>query len=640
MNFLQTAPETTTLHSLADVERFERTPWRQRVPLADTYHLLRRACEWYGDKPALRLLTAAHADARSIDITYRDLLDRIHRTANALATTGLTPQQSVGILLPNIIETHLALWGAQTAAIAAPINPMLDPDYIARICDNEATQVLIAFGPSPDTDIWQKAVAVADRVQSIHTILQVDPSAALGMRLTPSAVDPMGPLPNRKGVRVVDFHAALAVEPGTHLRLTRQFAPGDPCAYFHTGGTTGYPKVAVHRHENQAYLASVLRAIFGEGHVILSGLPLFHVNGALVTGLSAFCSGAEVVMLTPGGYRTPGLLDQFWAIARRFGATTFSAVPTILAALASRPLPEGGVPALRYALCGAAPLPLQVAAAFERVAGVPVLEGYGLTEGTCVSTFNLPGSTPQRGSVGVRLPYQEIGLFAVGTDSKVIRRAAPGEVGVIGIRGPNVFAGYLQPEGTKGIWLDEGWLNTGDLGRLDGEGRLTVCGRAKDLIIRGGHNIDPAMIEDALMRHPAVALAGAVGQPDAHAGELPVAYVSLRPNANATAEELLAHARAAVPERAAVPVRIQVVPELPLTAVGKVAKPQLRLDAAAHVLRSSLTMEGFGDVRVSPRLCPERGMIVELEGPNAARDAALAIAGRYPIASVWLCHSS
>jgi fatty-acyl-CoA synthase len=154
------------------------------------------------------------------------------------------------------------------------------------------------------------------------------------------------------------------------------------------------------------------------------------------------------------------------------------------------------------------------------------------------------------------------------------------------------------------------------------------------LIIRGGHNIDPQLIEDALAAHPAVAMAAAIGQPDRHAGELPVAYVSLRAGSQASAEELLAHAKAAIPERAAAPVRIEVLSALPLTTVGKLSKPHLRLMAIDRVLREALNAEGLGEVQANSRLA-SGGIAVELSGPASLRSAALTLAGRYPVSAQW-----
>jgi fatty-acyl-CoA synthase len=336
-------------------------------------------------------------------------------------------------------------------------------------------------------------------------------------------------------------------------------------------------------------------------------------------------------MLTPQGYRGDGVLRHFWQLVERFRASTFSAVPTILATLAAQAPDGADIRTLRQVFCGAAPLPAEVARRFEDVTGVPVCEGYGLTETACLVTLNPASRARRAGTVGLRLPHQDLAIWKIGPDGRATGACAPGETGVIGVRGPNVFPGYLRASDNDGIWLAPGWLNTGDLGWLDADGFLHLAGRAKDLIIRGGHNIDPAMIEDALLKHPAVALAAAVGQPDEHAGELPVAYVTLKPDADATPDSLLAAARALVPERAAVPVRIDVLDRMPLTPIGKVAKLDLRMRAASRVLRERLARDGIeACVDVVPDA--RHGMLAVLRGHAGACERARVALGRFAIA--------
>ncbi|MEH3039166.1 MAG: AMP-binding protein [Sphingomonas paucimobilis] len=258
----------------------------------------------------------------------------------------------------------------------------------------------------------------------------------------------------------------------------------------------------------------------------------------------------------------------------------------MLSALAQVPRPDGAGTSLRFVICGAAPLSAAQHAVAEHALGVPVLEGYGLTEGTCATSLN-PAEDRRPGSIGRTLPGQLAQPMILDDDGVWKRDAAVGEVGVLALSGDNVFLGYRSAAHDRGIWIDHPdgrrWLNTGDLARIDADGYLWLTGRAKDLIIRGGHNIDPAVIEDALLRHPAVLLAAAVGRPDAHAGEVPVAFVQLRPGAEVDEATLLSFAESTIDERAARPKSVRVLPALPLTAVGKIFKPELRRLAADEV---------------------------------------------------------
>ncbi|MEE8584398.1 MAG: AMP-binding protein [Acidobacteriota bacterium] len=316
------------------------------------------------------------------------------------------------------------------------------------------------------------------------------------------------------------------------------------------------------------------------GDVTLCGLPLFHTNAVIVTGLVQFSRGAQVVLLTPQGYRDPAVLEHFYEIVEHFGAVSFSAVPTVYSRLLEIPRQGRDLSSLRFAICGAAPMPTQVFEAFQEATGIRILEGYGLTEGTCVSSCNPKDGQRRIGSIGFRVPYQKMKVIQLDANGRRVRDCQPNEAGVIAIQGPNVFSGYVQEEANRGIRPEAGWLNTGDLGRCDAEGYFWITGRHKDLIIRGGHNIDPAVIEEALHSHPSVALAAAVGRPDPDLGEVPVAFVTLKPGASSQEGDLLAHCRQHLDEPAAQPKAIRILSEIPATPVGKVYKPALRKMAA------------------------------------------------------------
>ncbi|MDP3896591.1 MAG: acyl-CoA synthetase, partial [Mesorhizobium sp.] len=358
--------------------------------------------------------------------------------------------------------------------------------------------------------------------------------------------------------------------------------PRDESSYFCTGGTTGLPKIAIRTHGNEVFDAWAVGVALGASPTprnFFCGLPLFHVNAQLVTGLLPWMSGGHVIIGTPEGYRGAGILARFWEIVSHYRVSMFSGVPTIYAALLDVPIGDNDISSLDFALCGAAPMPAKLIAAFEERTGVKILEGYGLTEAACVSSLNPPNGERRAGSIGLRLPYQEMQAVLLDEQGRFERVADVDEVGILAIRGPNVFPGYLLAEHNQGLWIEiDGapWLNTGDLGRRDADGYFWLSGRKKELIIRGGHNIDPKIIEEALSRHPAVALAAAIGSPDAHLGEIPVAHVQVRPGAEVTEIELLDFAASTIPERAAVPKRIRISAALPMTAVGKIFKPALQ----------------------------------------------------------------
>jgi fatty-acyl-CoA synthase len=231
---------------------------------------------------------------------------------------------------------------------------------------------------------------------------------------------------------------------------------------------------------------------------------------------------------------------------------------------------------------------------FEEHSGLKILEGYGLTEGTCVSAINPYEGEQKVGSIGLRLPYQDMRVFIVDETGKYVRQAETDEIGSVCIKGPNVFKGYLDEAQNRDIWPKEGWLNTGDLGRQDGDGYFWLTGRIKELIIRGGHNIDPAAIEDPLYRLPGIRLAAAVGRPDPHVGEVPIAYVQLQEDADLSEAQIFEYLEGEIGERAAIPKEVFIVDQIPLTPVGKIFKPSLRWQAIQRVYQTEL--EALGDL--------------------------------------------
>ena len=293
--------------------------------------------------------------------------------------------------------------------------------------------------------------------------------------------------------------------------------------------------------------------------------------------------------------------------------------PNIYSVMMSVPKEGLDLSAFRFAGVGAAPISLDLFEGFVDYAGVPLLEGYGLTECTVVATTNPPDGEKRVGSVGLRLPFLEVRCAELDATGEMKRFCETDEVGTIVIRGPSVFPGYYNRE-DSGL-TREGWLNTGDLGRQDVDGYLWLTGRSKDVIIRGGHNIDPSMIENTLEEHDAVALAASVGQPDAYAGEVPAAYVQLHRGVQIDPQDLQAWAKERIPERAAAPVYLEVLEQLPLTAVGKIHKPSLREMAASRIVSEVLAQADFhSEVRVEND--PRRGLVIVVSSdhPDDARE--------------------
>jgi fatty-acyl-CoA synthase len=257
------------------------------------------------------------------------------------------------------------------------------------------------------------------------------------------------------------------------------------------------------------------------------------------------------------------------------------------------------------ATTGSTAFPADIARQLETATGVRMLLSYGSTEFTQNITQAPRDGDPKYGSAGIRLPYTQVRVVKLRPDGAIDRDCAVDEIGAVIAKGPSITPGYLDSRYDQGALIGDGWINNGDLGRLDADGYLWLTGRAKDVIIRGGHNIDPAVIEETLLKHPDVLLAAAVGKPDAYAGELPVAYVQLVADAKVTAEELSRFVLDTIPERAAAPKDITILPRMPLTDVGKPAKPQLRRDAAERAFTAVLGEAAGGEARVAVAMQPD-----------------------------------
>ncbi|NIB42891.1 acyl-CoA synthetase [Pseudomaricurvus alkylphenolicus] len=610
-------PSDFKMTGLDALQTLEATPLGERGLPASTYQLLSEAAERHGDKIALRFLLQGLADEDGITYSYREFLQRITQTANAFHQLGINSDDTVAMLLPNLPQAYFTIWGAEAAGIFNPINPLLEVEHIAAILNEVHCPVLVTLAPMAGTELWAKAQQIKARVPSLKTIVAVDLANFLGDDMKALVTADREDYLNDN---VLDFDQLIGGQNSDGLDSGRIIDSEDIASYFHTGGTTGTPKLAPHTHANEvASTFQINTATSMNGDIVtLVGLPLFHVN-AVFTGLSTWLGGGELLLATPQGYRTPALMENFWAIVEKHRVGVFSAVPTILSGLLNFPTEDYDLSSLQFAICGAAPLATELARQFEDQTGLVLLEGYGQTEGTCASTISPRFGDRRIGSVGVNLPYLQVRIVEVDEKTGLaVRDCDTNEAGVIAIKGPNVFKGYKQKHQNQGQWVDDGWFNTGDLGRLDADGYLSLTGRSKDLIIRGGHNIDPQMIEEALFEHDAVADVAAIGKPDARVGELPIAYIQLKPGATATVEELLAFAAEHISERAAVPKEIHIVDAMPLTAVGKIFKPDLRNDTVETLVKEEMAKLGLEIAELSVEVDKKYGQFVKLKVANNA----------------------
>ena len=590
----KTMDDLNGLTNTGHVERIESTPLTEREPATSTYEVLQRSASLWPNKCALSFCLSAEHPERVHQYSYAQLLENINRTANALANVTGDDAPITAYLLPLLPQTHFVIWGGEAAGIVAAINPMLDVEHIVAILEEAEANILVTQAPYPGTDTWEKVHEICERYRGLSAILAVDPAAFLPEKDYAAVSASRGDYLNDEtleslGVELLDFDSLIAGHNADSLDEPPDLERNRIAAYYHTGGSTGRPKLACHTHGMQVANAWVSRAGLGltDRDVGLCGLPLFHVNAMMITGIAAFSVGAEIFIPSLHGYRDTALFKRFWELVETRKITFFSAVPTVYSTLLGCPVDGRDISSLRVGVCGGAPISVEIIKEFEGLTGITILEGYGLTECTCTATVNPLRGERRVGSIGIRLPYVQVKVGHTDNNGYFTTECTADEAGTLFFKGATVTPGYLDESKNEGLFTD-GWINTGDLGRMDVDGYIWLTGRSKDLIIRGGHNIDPKQIDDALHKHPAVDLAAAVGRPDSRLGEVPMAYVSLREGQCASEKELLAFSAEHISERAAVPKQVVILDALPLTIVGKIYKPDLRRDAYRRVLETDL----------------------------------------------------
>lgn len=631
-----------TVKSLSDIEHLERVPLSERGLATSTYEALRRTAERTPNAPALSFFADAADFRRTHHWNYGELVAEITRAANAFHDLGITSGDVLAFILPNLPETHFTIWGGEAAGIVMAINPLLEAKQMAGLLQAANASVVVTLAPAPGSDLWPKLSSQLSQLPAIKHVIWVDMAPYVGV----AEGQALASLARKErdlhsGAEIHGLRALMCAQPGNYLKSARQIRPDERSSYFCTGGTTGLPKIAVRTHGSEVFNAWAMAMHLQPRHsaqVVFCGLPLFHVNGQLVTGLMPWSQGDHVILGTPQGFRGEGVIARFWEMVEHFGINFFSGVPTVYAALLQHESQGRDLASLRYALCGAAPLPVELFREFEAQTGVKILEGYGLTEGACVSSVNPPHGERHVGSIGLRIAYQAMRAVLLNDAGEYVRDADVDEIGLITISGPNLFDGYLEDSHNQGLCIDidgQRWLNTGDLGRQDAQGYFWLTGRKKELIIRGGHNIDPKQIEEALQAHPAVALSAAIGSPDAYSGEVPVCYVQLRPGQTCNAEDLQAFAHLNISERAAVPKRIEILEALPLTAVGKIFKPALQQREIARVVQQEVDRLGLCDIAVEVVQDSRRGHVACIKA-GTRQDVLAPLLGRYSFQVEWL----
>ncbi len=473
----------------------------------------------------------SEADGRAF--TYAEFENVVNATASLLASHGVTRGDVVSLLMPNSVEyivSYFACW--RLGALAGPINSLLKEDETAYVINNsEAKSIVVG------SEFAERVANIRDQLTHLQSVITFDDAT--------------------ESTRAFSAESAAAA-----------VVQDDEAIIIYTSGTTGKPKGCLLTHGN---LIANARQIsqwlgFNEDDRLLTMMPLFHMNAVSVTTMSALYAGGSTVVSPKFS------ASRFWQIISEYQVTSFGSVATMLSMLLHA-YPEG-VPAglntsqLRFAMCGSAPVPAEVMQRFEETFKCLVIEGYGLSESTCRSTFNPPDKRRRPGSCGI----------PIGNEMRVVddedREVQDGELGEIVMRGENILKGYYKNERATAEAFRNGWFHTGDIGYRDAEGFFYIVDRKSDMIIRGGENIYPREIDEVLYQHPDVAAAATVGVRDPLYGEEVAAFVVLKDGREANEEELLAHCRARLADFKC-PKTVRFVDDIPKGPTGKLLKREL-----------------------------------------------------------------
>ncbi|HEY2417581.1 MAG TPA: AMP-binding protein [Steroidobacteraceae bacterium] len=542
-------------------------------------------------------------------LSYAQLLLGIEQAACLFAQAADGAVPVVSLICPQVTEALMATWAAETVGIGNPINPFLDVGSTIKIMNRIRTNVLVVGSEQFGTGSWTRLSEITAAVPSIRRVFVVGDQAS----------------------DALSFDRALAdTEVARFASLTLRDSAAD-AIYMPTGGTTGAPKLVRHSQERQLIDAWLMAALNGPSprEVVGHGMPNFHVGGLVAIALRAIIFGQTLVTLTADGFRNPGVIRNFWEIAKRFGITNVIATPTTAAALHGAPGDASEGHPIKNFGCGGSTIPVELLHAFHARFGVWLREVWGMTEFHGVTTGHPDdGLMPMVGSVGRAFAFHEV-RAAVLEGNRYLRDASQGERGILIVRGVCVGDGYVDEAQDKELFVSDGpggavWASTGDIGAVDERGNVWVFGREKDLIVRGGNKIDPRVIEEALQRHPAVQISAAIGQPDARRGEMPVAYVQLRAGAEASESELLDFCALHVAEKAAVPIEVTVLAAMPMTAVGKIAKPALRTESLMKVARAVAAEMAGADAVLELRMDEKASrptVVIRVQTPGSAEEA-------------------
>jgi fatty-acyl-CoA synthase len=590
-----TATERAALNARAR-DMLDRSP--------DVGAFIRHGLSARPDAPALIYLRTAR-DPAPVVTSAGELLGLMNATRQWLRREGIGPDDVAAVLAPNCTATAAVYWTAMSSAAVLPINLLFSREAIIALINTVGAKILFTPPSGAPGGLFEKVEGLQALAPTLKRIVAL-------------------PLDGRVAF---DGETIVPIADAGHEAAP---SPDKTAALLPTGGTTGAPKIVPLSHRNivSSSIGAMLAAGVSPTDRFLVALPMFHVGGAFCTSLPALGAGGAIVIPTAAGFRNPEVVANHWRIIAEQGVTLGGGVPTMIAAAADAPVDGADLSRLRLCIVGGSICPPEIEKRFLTLWPSDCLRQiYGMTEFAGSITQTPHDRAQEPGSASVPTALAELAVL-VGDEVHLGPSTPTGEIIV---RGPQMFAGYLgrAPEAQP---FYKGWLRSGDLGRIGAHGEIYVTGRAKDLIIRGGHNIDPTAIEDVALRFPGVALAAAVGRPDPYAGETPMLFVTPGPGASIDRAALADFLTEGVMEPPARPRAIEVIMDMPVTPVGKIFKPRLREIAAEAAARDALAVALPGAACDVAAAHNERGLSLSVRVPESGIEAARTELGKLPVA--------
>ena len=520
------------------------------------------AVERWSDRPAVTL--------KGKTLTYGELRDQVDRFATALAGLGVGKDSRVALWMPNVPQMVIAYFATlRLGAQVVNTNPL----YVEREIEHQFNDAGVSVVITLDF-LWDgKLRGIMDKVDVEHVVVTSIPD------YLPFPLNWLAPLKLKKTGQYVK----VPREEGVHFfkELIAEARPEPPAAEValddvavlqYTGGTTGVSKGAMLTHRNLSANVQQGRALFTQAEpgreVFLACLPYFHVFGMTTSMLIPVMLGAHLVLVP-----NPRDIDDQVKSIRKYRVTMYPSVPALFSGIANHPkIDDIDVSSVKYCFSGSAPLPVEVLERFEALTGSKITEGFGLTETSPITHANPFDGVRKVGSVGIPIPRTDMKVVDVETGRTEL---GLGEKGELCIRGPQVMAGYWNRPDETAATLRDGWLYTGDLARVDEDGYTFIVGRKKDMIVASGYNVYPDEVDNVLFSHPAVLEAATIGVPDEKRGETVKSFIVLKPDADATEDEILEFCRKELAPFK-VPRRIEFLPELPKSSALKILRRELR----------------------------------------------------------------